>query len=238
ITPFFMSKPYSYSIKDLALEDRPREKYLLKGANALTNAELIAILLRSGSRDKTAIELAQNILRYFDNDLSKIGACNYNQLKQFTGVGDTKAITLLAAFEIGKRRQHCNKHLTKICNSGDVDNAMRLELQDLKHEEFWLLLLDHQNHIIEKHRSSKGGLTSTTVDLRLIIKEIMIHSATQVILVHNHPSGSLTPSKQDLDITTKINDGLKMVDIVLLDHLIVTNASYFSMADHGILMGN
>ncbi|QZT36264.1 DNA repair protein RadC [Halosquirtibacter xylanolyticus] len=230
-----MSNQYSYSIKDLALQDRPREKYILKGSHALTDAELIAILLRSGSRNETAIELAQHILKHFNNDLSKLSLCNYKQLKQFRGIGDTKAITLLAAFEIGKRRQHINNNLTKIHNSSDVDSAMRIELEGLKHEEFWILLLDHQNHIIEKHRSSKGGLTSTTVDLRLIIREAMIHSATQIILVHNHPSGSLTPSKQDLDITLKINNGLKIVDIKLLDHLIITNDNYFSMADHGIL---
>lgn len=229
------NKTYSYSIKDLALEDRPREKYRTKGPEALSDTDLIAILLRSGNNEETAIMLSQRILQAFDNDLCKLSCCSYKQLMEFKGVGDTKAITLMAAFELGKRKHHRKTKFTSIHNSGDADKAIRFELHDLKHEEFWILLLDHQNRVLNKYKASQGGLTNTSVDMRLIIKEAMIHSATQMIIAHNHPSGSLSPSKQDLHITDKIKRGLKMVDIELLDHLIITYDDYFSLADHGLI---
>ncbi|QZE13325.1 DNA repair protein RadC [Halosquirtibacter laminarini] len=226
---------YTYSIKDLALEDRPREKYKLKGAKALSDSELVAILLRSGNTSETAIELAQRILKYYNNNLITLSKSSVKELESFRGVGETKAVTLKAAFELGKRRHIRNSDLVTIHNSEDVNKAIRFELQDLKHEEFWILLLDHQNHILKKHRSSKGGLTSTTVDLRPIIKEAVINSATQMIIAHNHPSGSLSPSQEDIVVTKKINTGLELIDIKLLDHLIITNDSYYSMADHGLI---
>lgn len=230
------NKDKYFSIKHWSEDDQPREKLLYKGKNVLSDAELIAILIGSGSRNESAVDLCKRILQQNNNHLHQLQKQTVQQLMQFKGIGEAKAITIVAALELAKRLQLSEtKELTKIGSSADVCRVMQPLIGDLPHEEFWVLLLNNSNKIIYKLQLSKGGLTQTIVDVRLIFKTVLEHLATALILVHNHPSGQLNPSMADKDITRKIKEAGVTLDIKLLDHLIVTQKAHFSFADEGIL---
>ena len=225
------------SIKDWAEEDRPREKILLKGISTLSDAELLAILIGSGNAQETAVELAQRILFSAGNNLNNLGKFSINQLiSGFKGIGEAKAISIVAAMELGKRRKYSEIiNREQILCSQDIFEYFHPSLCDLYHEEFWILLLNRSNRIIDKTRISQGGVSETVVDNKLILKEAITHLASGIILCHNHPSGNLRPSKSDDLITKKIKDGAKLLDILVLDHIIICNNKYYSYADEGRL---
>lgn len=224
-------------IKDLALEDRPREKMLIKGVMSLSDAELLGILISSGNKSETAVELAQRILHSTSNNLNALGKLDIKDLIQnFNGIGEAKAITILAALELGRRRRE-SETLTRpqIRSSRDVYHILAPMLVDIPHEEMWMLLLNRANKVIGKSLISKGGIAGTVVDIRLIIKEAINTLSTGVILCHNHPSGNFYPSKDDDDITFKIKKATSMMDIKLMDHIILSDNGYYSYQDEGRL---
>ena len=224
------------SIKHWAVEDRPREKILRHGFAALSNAELMAILIGSGNRTESAVELSRRILSDFNNNLDLLGRASIDKLMTFNGMGEAKSISILAALELGKRRQLANKsQLQKITNSSDVFDLMALQLSELPHEEFWIIFLDRANHIIDRSRISQGGISGTVIDVRLIMKQAIEKLATSIILVHNHPSGNLSPSKADKEITQKATDAARLLDINVLDHIIVAGNKFTSFADEGLI---
>lgn len=224
------------SIKQWAVEDRPREKMLKHGFRALSNAELIAILIGSGNRDESAVELSRRILSDYRNNLDSLGKASVEKLKQFKGMGEAKTINVLAALELGKRRQLSNKNFKeKINSSEDVFNLMSLELSELKHEEFWVLFLDRANNVIDKTKTSQGGISGTVMDIRIILKQAIDRLASSMILVHNHPSGNMKPSEADMDITDKAKKAAHLLDIKVLDHIIVAGAHFYSFADEGLM---
>ena len=225
-----------FGIKFWAEDDRPREKLLLKGKDALSDAELIAILIGSGSRNESAVNLSKRILLSVDNNLNTLGKSNLNQLMSFKGIGEAKAIAIVAAMELGRSsRLEEAKVLVKVTYSKIVFNHMQPIIGELPHEEFWVLCLNNSNKITYKFQLSKGGITGTIVDLRLIFKILFEQNATAFILVHNHPSGSLFPSEADKNLTRKVKTAAQQLDFALLDHLIITEQAYFSFADEGIL---
>jgi len=231
-----MEENKHFSIKNWSEDDQPREKLLYKGKNALSDAELVAILIGSGSRNESAVELCKRILQQNNNQLHQLQKQSIQQLMQFKGIGEAKAITIVAALELAKRLQLSEtKELTKIGSSEDVFKLMQPIIGDLPHEEFWVLLLNNSNKVIYKLQLSKGGLTQTVVDIRMLFKTALEHLATALILVHNHPSGQLIASGADKDITQKIKLAGNSLDIKLLDHLIITQTGYFSFADDDIL---
>ena len=219
-----------------AEEDRPREKLMLKGKTALTDAELIAILLGSGTRDLSAVDLAKMILQRVGNNLHELAKLSINDLMKFKGIGEAKAISIAAALEIGRRRKEADiLKKEKITSSSDVFQAMKPYLLDLQHEQFWILLLNRANEIIKPFQVSMGGVAGTVADPKLIFKAALEHLASAIILVHNHPSGNKTPSEADKQLTKKVKEGGKLLDIAVLDHLIFTDSDYFSFADEGII---
>lgn len=225
-----------YSIKSWALDDRPREKLLLKGILSLSDAELIAILLGSGNREETAVDLAKRILNSVDNNIQKLARLSIEELMKFKGVGEAKAISIVTALELGKRRQFENKIVhPKITSSKDVFEQMQPLIGDLSHEEFWVLFLNNSNKILAKQQLSKGGFTATLVDIRLLFKRALELQAVAIIVCHNHPSDKLQPSDSDIQLTKKIQSAGVNLDIKLLDHLIITEKAYFSFTDEGIL---
>lgn len=225
-----------FSIKNWSEDDQPREKLLYKGKNALSDAELVAILIGSGSRNESAVDLCKRILQQNNNQLHQLQKQSIQQLMQFKGIGEAKAITIVAALELAKRLQISEtKELTKIGSANDVYKLMQPIIGDLPHEEFWVLLLNNSNKVIYKLQLSKGGLTQTIVDIRMLFKTALEHLATALILVHNHPSGQLVASAADKYITQKIKQAGNSLDIKLLDHLIITQTGYFSFADEDIL---
>jgi len=231
-----MEENKHFSIKNWSEDDQPREKLLYKGKNALSDAELVAILIGSGSRNESAVELCKRILQQNNNQLHQLQRQSIQQLMQFKGIGEAKAITIVAALELAKRLQLSEtKELTKIESSEDVCKLMQPIIGDLPHEEFWVLLLNNSNKVIYKLQLSKGGLTQTVVDIRMLFKTALEHLATALILVHNHPSGQLVASAADKDITQKVKLAGNSLDIKLLDHLIITQTGYFSFADDDIL---
>jgi len=232
-----MSENIKFGIKDLAKEERPREKLLEKGLFSLADAELIAILLGSGSSKESAVELARKILKEYKNNLNELGKATVEQLKNnFHGVGDAKAITIVAAMELGRRRLSQEVvDIPSIKSSQDIFNLIKPLLSDLNHEEFWILLLNRANKVIARFMVSKGGITGTVTDVRLIFKKAIENWATSIILCHNHPSGSLKPSKEDIVITKKIEEAGKILDIKILDHVIITDKSFFSFADNDLI---
>ncbi|MCG6189145.1 RadC family protein [Maribellus maritimus] len=224
------------NIKEWAVEDRPREKMLSKGARALSDAELIAILIGSGNLNETAVELSRRILSSVGNNLSDLGRKGIDYLKTFNGIGEAKAVTIVAALELGNRRKDAEVFLKKkITGSKDAAEYFQPILGDLNHEEFWILLLDRGNKIIDSFMVSQGGISGTVIDVRLILKSAIEKLASAIILCHNHPSGTMQASEADLKITQKIKDAAKLMDILVLDHLIVGQNSYLSLADEGIL---
>jgi len=223
------------SVKDWSPEDRPREKLLTKGVNALSNAELLAVILRSGTTKETVVELSQRILQSFGNDLNRLGKISANQLiSDFKGIGEAKAIGIIAALELGKRRKAEEViNRKKIISSMDIYNYFYPFLCDLQHEEFWALFLNRSNWIIDRFKLSQGGISETVVDGKIIYKEAIARLASFVALCHNHPSGNHLPSPQDTRITLKIKNGLDLLEIQLLDHVILTDGKYYSFADEG-----
>ncbi len=225
-----------FSIKSWALDDRPREKLMQKGKTVLSHAELVAILIGSGNRDESAVALSKRILGSVDNDLNALAKLSIEELMKFKGIGEAKAISIVTALEFGKRRQFEDKKtVSKINSSRDVYIIMQPLIADLQHEEFWVLFLNNSNKVLAKSQLSKGGLTATLVDVRLLFKRAIELSSVGVIVCHNHPSGKLQPSNSDIELTHKIKEAGKTLDIKLLDHLIITEKAYFSFADKGIL---
>lgn len=224
------------TIKDWAVEDRPREKMLQKGIGSLSDAELIAILLRSGNSDETAVSVAQRLLVLAQNNLNELGKFTLNQITQIKGIGEAKAISVIAALELGRRRKAIDA-LTreKITSSRDVIEIFQPILADLPHEEFWALLLNKANKVIEKVRVSQGGVAGTVVDVRIIIKSAVEKLASSIIIAHNHPSGNPKPSDKDISITKKLKEAGNLLDISLLDHIIITDNECYSFADNGNL---
>lgn len=224
------------TIKDWAVEDRPREKMLQKGIGSLSDAELIAILLRSGNSDETAVSVAQRLLVLAQNNLNELGKFTLNQITQIKGIGEAKAISVIAALELGRRRKAIDA-LTreKITSSRDVIEIFQPILADLPHEEFWALLLNKANKVIEKVRVSQGGVAGTVVDVKIIIKSAVEKLASSIIIAHNHPSGNPKPSDKDISITKKLKEAGNLLDISLLDHIIITDNECYSFADNGNL---
>lgn len=224
------------NLKSLSEDDRPREKLIQLGRQHVSDAELLAIILGSGNLDETAVQLAQRILHQNNNDINSVAKLSVNDLKRYKGVGDAKAVNIVAAFELARRRRGIDsKQDQKITSSKDAFEVLNEKLSDLPHEEFWMLLLNRSNNIIKLESISKGGITGTVVDVRIIAKTAIENNTSSVILGHNHPSGNLKPSQNDLDITKKIKEALKIFDINLFDHLIIGNGNYFSFTDEGIL---
>lgn len=232
-----MKKDYiPFTIKNWALNDRPREKLLQKGKLALSDAELIAILIGSGNTDESAVELSKKILSKTNNNLNQLGKLSAKQLMVHKGIGEAKAISIIAAMELGRRRRTEDAlELVKIASSSTVFELLQPIIGELPHEEFWILYLNNANKIIEKVQISKGGITGTLVDVRITLKKALELGATSLILAHNHPSGNLNPSEADKQLTNKLKIAGESLDIKVLDHLIVTEKSYFSFADEGLM---
>ena len=225
----------NFSIKNWAEDDKPREKLMLKGKSALSDAELLAILIGSGSRNESAVELSKKILASVDNNLNAIGKLTLKQLMEFKGIGEAKAITIIAALEIGRRRREEDAvTLKKISSSKSVFELMQPIIGELPHEEFWILYLNNSNKVIYKAQLSKGGITGTVVDIRLVFKMALEHNATSIILTHNHPSGKLLASDADIQITKKLKLAGQQLDITILDHIIITENGFYSFQDEGI----
>ena len=220
------------TIKNWEDTDKPREKMISQGKTALSNAELLAILLGSGSADESAVELSRRILASVNNSLTTLGKQSLQQLQAFKGIGQAKAITILAATEMGRRRAAETPELQpKIEVAHNVFTLMQPLIGELPHEEFWVLYLNSTNRVIHKARLFSGGITHTTVDVRLLFKTALEQGAIALILVHNHPSGSTTPSKEDIELTQRVKTAGDMLDIKLLDHVIVTEKEYLSLLD-------
>lgn len=229
-------KQASFSIKNWSEDDRPREKLLNKGKDALSDAELVAILIGSGSRNESAVDLCKRILASTNNNLNALGKISIKQLMEFKGIGEAKAITIIAALELGRRRRaEETLQLKKITSSQSVFELMQPIIGELPHEEFWIIYLNNSNKILHKNQLSKGGITGTLVDVRLVMKTAIEVGAVGLILSHNHPSGTLKPSEADKQITKKLKVASESLDIKVLDHLIVTEKAYFSFADEGLL---
>ncbi|HMM01609.1 MAG: RadC family protein [Dysgonomonas sp.] len=230
-----MENKTKLNIKDWAEEDRPREKMLLKGVGALSDAELLGILIGSGNKNETAVELAQRILHSVSNNLNILGKQEIKELiRNFNGIGEAKAITIAAAMELGKRRKLSEVVIQpQITSSDTVFEIFHPILADLRHEEVWVLLLNRANKVLKKIQVSKGGVTGTVVDIRMIMKEAIDSLASAMVLCHNHPSGNSNPSDDDDNITRRLKEAGQIMDIRLLDHIIVCDHSYYSYMDRG-----
>ncbi|MBX7205457.1 MAG: DNA repair protein RadC [Bacteroidia bacterium] len=227
--------PY-VSIKNWAEDDRPREKLLLKGKHALSNAELLAILISTGTKEASAVELGKRILKLAGDNLNELGRLGVKDLTKVKGIGKAKAITIAAALELGARRR-VEEVMEKaiIRSSRNAFDIMHPLLADLKKEEFWILLLNRANKVIHKFRVSEGGVAGTVADPKIIFKTALDHLASGVILCHNHPSGNNKPSQSDIDLTKKMKEAGKLLEIAVLDHIIIAENNYYSFADEGIM---
>ena len=231
-----MEEQNSFSIKHWSEDDKPREKLMLKGKGVLSDAELIAILIGSGSKNESAVQLSKRIIASVNHNLNALGKLSLKQLMEFKGIGEAKAITIQAALELGRRRRAEEAvELTRITSSKVVFDIMHPIIGELNHEEFWILYLNNSNKVTYKGQLSKGGMTATIVDTRLVYKMAIEQNATGIILVHNHPSGALNPSDADIQMTKKIKKAGETLDIQVLDHLIITEKNYYSFLDEGIL---
>ena len=229
-------KPTSFSIKHWANDDKPREKMVQKGKSILSDSELIAILIGSGSRNESAVELSKRILASVDNNLNELGKLSIKKLMQFKGIGEAKAVTIAAALEIGRRRRGEEaQKIIKISSSKDAFELLQPSMGELPHEEFWIVYLNNSNKVMHSAQLSKGGITGTLVDVRLVMKQALELGAVALILAHNHPSGGLKPSEADKQITQKLKNAADALDIKVLDHLIITQKDYFSFADEKVL---
>lgn len=222
------------SIKKWAEEDRPREKLILKGRAALTDAELMAILIGSGNRTMSAVELCKQLLSDVDYDLNQLAKLSMVDLKKYKGMGEAKALAIISALELGRRRNDSGvTKKIKIQSSNDIYAIMKSALLDLPHEEFWIIMLNRANEVIKKLPLSVGGIVGTVVDVRLIFKTALDNLATAIILVHNHPSGNTNPSEADILLTTKLKEAGQLMEITVLDHVIFADSGYYSFADEG-----
>jgi len=229
-------KPSSFSIKNWSDDDKPREKLVHKGRSVLSNAELIAILIGSGSKNETAVALSKRILASTNNNLNELGKVSIKQLMKFNGIGEAKAVSIAAALEIGRRRQNEKAMLkAQISGSQAVFDLLQPLVADLPHEEFWIVYLNNSNKVIHKAQLSKGGITGTLVDVRLVMKQALELGAVSLILAHNHPSGALKPSEADKKITNKLQKASEAMDIRVLDHVIITQNKYYSFADNNLI---
>lgn len=224
------------NIKSWAAEDRPREKLILKGKASLSDAELIAILLGTGTSKLSAVDLAKNILQAVNNDLNELARLTVKDLIKVKGIGEAKAITIISALELGRRRKEfLAEEKPKIGGSGDAFEILKADLLDIPHEAFWIILLNRANRVIKKHQISQGGVAGTVADPKIIFKVAVEELASGIILAHNHPSGNLTASQADIDLTKKLKESGRLLDIQVLDHLIIAGKKYFSFADEGLL---
>ncbi|HHJ09819.1 MAG TPA: JAB domain-containing protein [Bacteroidetes bacterium] len=231
-----MSSYEKLSIKEWSVEDRPREKLLAKGICSLTDAELIAILIRSGTARESAVDLAKRILNTTGNNLNELSRLSVYDLQKFNGIGEAKAISIIAALELGRRRKLSEVLQKKqITSSRDVFDFFQPFLGDISHEEFWVLHLSRSNRIMAWKKISQGGIAGTVTDIRLILKDALENTATSIVICHNHPSGNLQPSHADTEITKKIKEAAGIMEIRLLDHVIIGNNKYFSFADEGLI---
>jgi len=234
-----MNKYNSQALTSWAVQERPREKVLANGVFYLSDSELLAILLGSGTKNKTVVELARQVLKESGNSLQELGKQSISDLIKIKGIGPAKAITLLAALELGRRRagmQHSEKMPVK--SSETVFKIFHPLMGDLEHEEFWLLMLNRANRVLGKYKVSQGGLSGTVIDTRIILKKALDNLASSIIVCHNHPSGNKQPSDADVKITEKLKKAAEMLEIKLLDHLIIADKSYFSFADEGLIHQN
>jgi DNA repair protein RadC len=224
-------------ICDWALDDRPREKLFNKGCWALSDAELLALLIHSGTRDQSAVALAQSILRCCSNDISELGRLEAHQLREFEGIGAAKAASILAAMELGRRRQTAALYSSRTILRSSADAAVLLKplLEDQPFETFYAIYLNHANKLLGHSRLSTGGRTSTTVDPRLLFESALLHKATRVLLCHNHPSGNLRPSQSDVSMTHRLQEAGKVLEIEVIDHVIVAETGYFSLREDGMM---
>lgn len=225
-----------YSIKNWALDDRPREKMLAKGPGSLSNSELLAILIASGNKEKSALDLAKEVLRNGKDNLTELGKISIKELTKIKGIGPAKAITIAAALELGRRKQAAGSlEKAVIKESGDIAKYLQALFSDYKHEVFAVLYLNQASKVNHFEIISEGGITGTVADPRIILKKALEEDAVSIILSHNHPSGSLKPSRADEELTNKIKEAAKLLDIKVIDHIIVSDEGYYSFADEGIL---
>jgi len=226
----------SLKITEWAVEDRPREKMVQNGTSNLTDTELLAILISSGTKAKSAVDLARELLGMVNNNLNSLGKLTIADLKKIHGIGTARAETIAASLELGRRRKLAEaQDIPQIRSSKDVADIFQPILSDLNHEEFWVLFLNRSNKVINRMKLSQGGISGTVTDVRIIMKQALEYLASGIIVVHNHPSGNLNPSESDSKITAKIKDAGNLMDIQLLDHLIISDKNYFSFADNGVL---
>lgn len=222
------------TLRDLAEDDRPREKMLYKGAKALSDAELLAILIGSGNRQETAVQLCQRVLNSYDQNLISLSRSSIRGLQQFKGIGEAKAISIAAALELGRRRAAQSERVVQqISSSKAAYELMKAKLQDLPYEEFWVMYLSRNNKVLDVQMIGRGGISGTVADVRVILKMGIENLASGMILAHNHPSGNLSPSNADISLTHKVKESAKLMDIAVLDHLIITDTAYYSFADNG-----
>ena len=227
---------HKYSIKQWAKDDRPREKLLLNGAENLSNSELLAILIHNGSKEKTAVDLAKEILKLGKDNLGELGKISIKEMMKIKGIGEAKAITIVAALELGRRRQAAAPlEKSVIKSSSDIASYLQTKLKDYRHEVFAVLFLNRANKINHFEIVSEGGITGTVADPRVILRKALEQDAVNIILCHNHPSGSLKPSRADEQLTTKIKEAARFLDITVMDHVIVSEDGYYSFADEGLL---
>ena len=226
----------SLKITDWAEEDRPREKLLQKGTASLSDAELLAILISCGTKNKSAVDLGRELLQMANNNLNNLGKLTIGDLKKLHGIGPARAVTIAAALELGRRRKLADaENVIQIKCSKDVADIFQPLLADLQYEEFWILFLNRSNKVINRMKLSQGGVSGTVTDVRMVMKTAIEYLASGIIVCHNHPSGNLNPSESDSKITQKIKDAGNLMDIQLLDHLIISEKDYYSFADNGLL---
>lgn len=233
---FFLHNMENITIKKWDEGDRPREKFISKGGENLSTSELLAIIIGSGTKEYNAIDLARQILNWSGGSLLKLKGCSISDLKKFKGIGDKKAVEVMTIFELFRRMEMEKKEpVIQICSSSNVYNIMAPIMKDLKHEECWVLFLNKANRLIHKEKVSSGGVSSTVLDTKMIIKKAIERLSSAIILTHNHPSGALSPGQQDRKQTHRLKEATKMCDIILLDHIIISSEGYFSFADSGVL---
>jgi len=226
----------SLKITDWAVEDRPREKLYSKGTSSLSDAELLAILIGSGTRNRSAVDLGRELLSLVGNNLNSLGKLSISDLRKVHGIGNARAVTIAAALELGRRRKLAEMpDNPQIKCSRDVFDLLAPLLSDIPHEEFWILFLNRSNKVVNRMKLSQGGISGTVTDVRIVMKQAIENLASGIIVCHNHPSGNLNPSESDTRITQKIKEAGALMDIQLLDHLIITDKDYYSFADNGLL---
>jgi DNA repair protein RadC len=226
----------SLKITDWAVEDRPRERLWNKGPSSLSDAELLAILIGSGTKNASAVDIARELLAMAGNNLSDLGKLSLTDIRKLKGVGDAKAVTIIAALELGRRRKLAEAtDNPQVKSSADVYNIFHPIMEDLPYEEFWILFLNRANRVINRMKISQGGVSGTVTDVRIVMKNAVEYLASAIVICHNHPSGNNTPSDSDIKITRKIKEAGELMDVQMLDHIIICGKEYYSFADNGML---